>query len=282
MLDIIRDRLAQPDAQDGLHPRWLPAYPGAGRRAHQADARSRHSLDAVVLFDVGAAELVRRLSGRRICALCKRVFNIFTAPPSVPRRLRAGQQRAPVVPAQRRRGRDRAERLRVYEEKTRSRCPAYYSYTGLMRTVRRRGRRWRRSRGGCSMRCAGGPLRRQRPQAGDSQKSAAAKRRPAAKKTAASPQASAPKPARKAEKVVRRSQAPRGAQAARASACARSRASRSRKVARKRAPRRGASQSAANNFSPTTSGAPAAQQVYVAACPRRASRARGASRALRH
>ena len=41
-------------------------------------------LDAVVLFEVGDDELVERISGRRTCSLCKKVFNIHTAPPPSP------------------------------------------------------------------------------------------------------------------------------------------------------------------------------------------------------
>ena len=65
-------------------------------------------LDAVVLFEVDTEQLVKRISGRRTCELCKKVFNIHTAPPSVPAGLRAGPHRAPARAASGRRGRHRA------------------------------------------------------------------------------------------------------------------------------------------------------------------------------
>ncbi len=77
-------------------------------------------IDAVVLFDVSADELVRRISGRRTCSLCNKVFNIYTAPPASPATdcvegstehqlfQRKDDEEATVK-----------ERLRVYEEKTR-------------------------------------------------------------------------------------------------------------------------------------------------------------------
>ncbi len=42
------------------------------------------SLDAVIYFDVSEDELVRRLSGRRVCARCGATYNVHTDPPSEP------------------------------------------------------------------------------------------------------------------------------------------------------------------------------------------------------
>src|SRR4029079_10239279 len=84
MLDIIRDRVAQPDAQRGF---ILDGFP---RTQAQAEGLATLLLelgtpiDAVVLFEVGAAELVRRISGRRTCSLCNKVFNNYSAPPASP------------------------------------------------------------------------------------------------------------------------------------------------------------------------------------------------------
>ena len=84
MLDIIRDRVARPDAQSGF---ILDGFPRTQAQAEGLTALMRElgtPIDAVVLFDVGADELVRRISGRRTCSLCNKVFNIYTAPPSSP------------------------------------------------------------------------------------------------------------------------------------------------------------------------------------------------------
>jgi len=139
MLDIIRDRVAQPDAQNGF---ILDGFP---RTQTQAEALTRlmndlgTPLDAVVLFEVGDEELVRRISGRRTCSLCNKVFNIHTAPPPSPATdcvpdsnehqlfQRKDDEEATV-----------AERLRVYARQTQP-VLSYYSDSGLLRTVRAEG-----------------------------------------------------------------------------------------------------------------------------------------------
>jgi adenylate kinase len=84
VLGIIGDRLAEPDARNGF---ILDGFP---RNQAQAEALGRmleamgQPLDAVVLFEVDNAELVRRISGRRSCSVCGRVFNIYTSPPGTP------------------------------------------------------------------------------------------------------------------------------------------------------------------------------------------------------
>jgi len=139
MLDIIRDRVAQPDAKNGF---ILDGFP---RTQTQAEGLTKlmgdlgTPLDAVVLFDVSAEELVRRISGRRTCSLCNKVFNIHTAPPASPATdcvpdstehqlfQRKDDEEATV-----------AERLRVYAQQTQP-VLSYYSDAGLLRTVRAEG-----------------------------------------------------------------------------------------------------------------------------------------------
>jgi adenylate kinase len=139
MLDIIRDRVAQPDAKGGF---ILDGFP---RTQTQAEALTKlmidlgTPLDAVVLFEVGDEELVRRISGRRTCSLCNKVFNIHTAPPTSPATdcvpdstehqlfQRKDDEEATV-----------AERLRVYARQTQP-VLSYYSDAGLLRTVRAEG-----------------------------------------------------------------------------------------------------------------------------------------------
>jgi adenylate kinase len=139
MLDIIRDRVAQPDAKNGF---ILDGFP---RTQTQAEALTKlmidlgTPIDAVVLFEVGDVELVRRISGRRTCSLCNKVFNIHTAPPPSPATdcvpdstehqlfQRKDDEEATV-----------AERLRVYARQTQP-VLSYYSDAGLLRTVRAEG-----------------------------------------------------------------------------------------------------------------------------------------------
>ena len=81
MIGLVRDRSIEQDAAEGF---VLDGFP---RTVPQADAldsmlQSRgQRLDAVLGFDAPREELVRRLSARRECPLCKRAYNMVTAPP---------------------------------------------------------------------------------------------------------------------------------------------------------------------------------------------------------
>lgn len=81
VLAMIRERLARPDAAKGF---ILDGFP---RNVAQADALSMllaemmRPLDAVVLMNVDTGVLFRRLTGRRTCRRCARVFNVYTNPP---------------------------------------------------------------------------------------------------------------------------------------------------------------------------------------------------------
>ena len=135
MLDLIRDRVAQPDARNGF---ILDGFPRTQAQAEGLTTLMRDlgtPIDAVVLFDLAAVELVRRISGRRTCSLCNKVFNIYSAPPAVPA--------TDCVPGsnehqlfQRKDDEEDTvkERLRVYEENTRP-VLSYYSNAGLLRSI---------------------------------------------------------------------------------------------------------------------------------------------------
>ena len=81
MIGLIAERLRQPDAAGGF---ILDGFP---RTIAQAEALERllkdlgHSLDAVLYFEVAEPELVRRLTGRRLCRQCQTAFHLVSAPP---------------------------------------------------------------------------------------------------------------------------------------------------------------------------------------------------------
>jgi len=135
MLDIIRDRVAQPDAQDGFildgFPRTQPQAEGLAALMTELGT----PIDSVVLFDVGTPELVRRISGRRTCSLCDKVFNVYSAPPASPATdCVAGSSEHQLFQRKDDEEATVTERLRVYEENTRP-VLSYYSNNGLLRTV---------------------------------------------------------------------------------------------------------------------------------------------------
>jgi adenylate kinase len=139
MLDLIRDRVSQADAQDGF---ILDGFPRTQPQAEALTTLMKElgtPVDSVVLFEVGDEELVRRISGRRTCSLCNKVFNIYTAPAASPATdCVAGSSEHQLFQRKDDEEATVKERLRVYEEKTRP-VLSYYSDSGLLRTVRAEG-----------------------------------------------------------------------------------------------------------------------------------------------
>ena len=85
MIRMIDERIGQPDCKRGI---ILDGFPRTVPQAEALDAmlgaRSQR-LDQVVSLTASETELVRRLSARRECPLCKRAYNLVSAPPRDPR-----------------------------------------------------------------------------------------------------------------------------------------------------------------------------------------------------
>ena len=80
VLGMIRERLAEPDARRGFILDGFPRNLAQAQALDRLLATLRQPLDLVVQLEVDYGELVRRIAGRRTCADCGRVFNLFTAP----------------------------------------------------------------------------------------------------------------------------------------------------------------------------------------------------------
>ncbi len=133
---MIRERLGQPDARAGF---ILDGFPRNLVQAAALDgllAELKQPLDVVVQLEVDPAELVRRISGRRSCADCGRVFNVLTSPPPTGAAAVCPRTGAPHRLMQRPDDNEAtvAERLRVYAEKTRP-LIAFYQSRGLLRVI---------------------------------------------------------------------------------------------------------------------------------------------------
>ncbi len=138
VLGMIRERLAEADAQRGF---ILDGFPRTLVQAHALNQMLKdmgQPLDSVVLLDVDYGELTRRISGRRSCSDCGKVFNVFTSPMAegelcpktgAPHRIiqRSDDNETAV-----------AERLKVYDEKTKP-LVEYYSEQGLLRSINAEG-----------------------------------------------------------------------------------------------------------------------------------------------
>jgi len=140
VLGIIAERLGAPDVAQGF---VLDGFPRNIEQAMALDAilsKLGQPLDAVLLMDVDRAELVRRISGRRTCSDCGRVFNVSTAG--------ASGADAEICPKgggahrlfQRPDDNEQtvAERLKVYDEKTKP-LVEFYRRQGLLRAIKAEG-----------------------------------------------------------------------------------------------------------------------------------------------
>ena len=77
-IEMVRNRIAEPDCEKGFILDGLP------RTIPQADALAEMTgLDAVVNFDISKEEVVKRLSGRRMCPSTGRIYHIVFNPPKV-------------------------------------------------------------------------------------------------------------------------------------------------------------------------------------------------------
>jgi adenylate kinase len=136
VIGLVAERLTRPDTRNGF---VLDGFP---RTAPQAEALDRMlegrglALDRVIFLDVPRPELLRRLTGRRICRNCGATYHLVSAPPQRPGRCdvcggelyqRDDDAEAAV-----------ARRLDVYESQT-APLLAYYRSRGQLVSVRGEG-----------------------------------------------------------------------------------------------------------------------------------------------
>ncbi len=132
IIAMIADRLAQEDALDGF---ILDGFP---RTAEQAQALDKQLSDlgrritAVLLLDVPDEEVVRRLSGRRVCVKAGHNYHVELDPPKHEgvcdqdgsRLIQRDDDKPEVI----------ENRLRVYHEKT-APVIGYYEDQGLVKRI---------------------------------------------------------------------------------------------------------------------------------------------------
>ncbi len=126
-IEIVKDRLAQPDCAPGF---LLDGFP---RTVNQAEALAGFAqLEAVINFKLADAQIIARLSGRRVCKVCGTGFHLTSLPPK-----KAGVcdkcggeliQRKDDEPA------SIAERLKVYAENTQPLID-WYKAKGLLKNI---------------------------------------------------------------------------------------------------------------------------------------------------
>ncbi|UCH35420.1 MAG: adenylate kinase [Armatimonadota bacterium] len=129
ILEMVRRRLGEPDAQRGF---ILDGFPRTLPQAEALDDMLDGGVDVVLDLQVPEEELIRRLSGRRVCADCGAIYQVDTMPPQRPGICdRCGadlMQRSDDAPQAVRR------RLEVYRAQT-APVLAHYRERGRLRAV---------------------------------------------------------------------------------------------------------------------------------------------------
>ncbi len=134
VLGMIRERLARADAANGFILDGFPRNIAQAAALENLLAELKQPLEAVVLLNLDLGILFKRLTGRRICEDCGRVFNILTSPPGTPphcekcgdkpRLLQRPDDREEVI----------GKRLEVYDAQTKP-LIHHYRENGLLRVV---------------------------------------------------------------------------------------------------------------------------------------------------
>lgn len=138
VLGLIRERVARPDAASGF---ILDGYPRNVPQAGALDvllAEIDKPIDSVVLMKVDERSLILRLTGRRNCPGCGKVFNVYTSPSAKGERCDNPVHADGEAPPLQHRADDRedviANRLKVYNEQT-SPLIEHYENRGLLKVV---------------------------------------------------------------------------------------------------------------------------------------------------
>ena len=82
VVQMVMDRLAEPDAEKGFILDGFPRTVAQARALERALADLGRPLDALLKFKISDDMAVRRLSGRWTCPNCKRTYNLEFKPPA--------------------------------------------------------------------------------------------------------------------------------------------------------------------------------------------------------
>lgn len=130
--DLLMDRIGQDDCRDGFILDGFPRTIPQAQALDQALTARKESMDFAVNVDVPDENIIRRMSGRRVCPNCGATYHLTALPPT-----KAGTcdvcgselvQRADDSEA------TVANRLRVYHEQTQPLID-YYERLGILKTV---------------------------------------------------------------------------------------------------------------------------------------------------
>jgi adenylate kinase len=134
VLGMIRERIVRPDAAKGFILDGFPRNIAQAEALEKTLAALTTPLDSVLLLNLDLGVLFKRLTGRRICQECGRVFNVYTSLAGATahpkecgdahRLIQRPDDKEEVI----------GKRLEVYEAQTKP-LIQYYERAGLLRIV---------------------------------------------------------------------------------------------------------------------------------------------------
>lgn len=84
VIGLVKSRLQEPDAEKGF---ILDGFPRTGEQAEALDRELSslgREIDAAISIDVDRDVIVRRLTSRRTCRSCGKIYNLISDPPADP------------------------------------------------------------------------------------------------------------------------------------------------------------------------------------------------------
>jgi adenylate kinase len=81
MLPLVERRLGEPDCSDGYVLDGFPRTLAQAIGLEEILARREEALDRIILIDVDAEHILKRLSRRRVCTECSTLYNLDADPP---------------------------------------------------------------------------------------------------------------------------------------------------------------------------------------------------------
>ncbi len=132
MIEIIRERLARPDCENGFvldgFPRTLPQ----AEELERLFSEENLNLDAVIFLDVSDEEIYDRLGKRRVCVDCAETYHIEQNPPE--EKGICDECGAEIIQREDDRPGAIKQRLEAYREKTRP-LLEFYEEKNLLRRI---------------------------------------------------------------------------------------------------------------------------------------------------
>jgi adenylate kinase len=136
LYEMVEDRLDQPDCDRGFildgFPRTVPQAEWLDHYLAHRRFDGRSMAPVVIDFQVGYNQLLQRLTGRRSCPVCGRIYNVYFQPPRVPETCDVDGAR--LVTRKDDSEQVISERLKAYERQT---VPLadYYRKQGRLRVI---------------------------------------------------------------------------------------------------------------------------------------------------